>query len=118
MVQDPFMEDRQLVEFSWGEQVQENTTDVRDVAGRRLLDGGAANREQADHRAAGVGGGGLAADQPTFLHASKLVGETALLPTQGVAQLMGSHAVPLLIPEHPPAPLSPPAPTPFLHPPL
>ena len=84
-----------MVEFSWGHQVDEVPADVLHVPGRRLLDGGAAGRQQADHGAAGVGGVGLAADQPVVLHAPNLVGDTAFLPAQCVAQLAGGHAVPV-----------------------
>ena len=47
-----------------------------------------------DHGAAGVVGVGLAADQPVLLHAPHLVGDTALLPAQCVAQVAGGNAVP------------------------
>jgi hypothetical protein len=43
------------------------------VPGRRLLDGGAAGRQQADHGAAGVVGIGFTADQTVGLHAPNLV---------------------------------------------
>ena len=99
MLQDSFVEGGEHVELSRGEQVDEVPADVRHVPGRRLLDGGAASREQADQGAAGVGGVGLAADQPVLLHAPQLVGETALLPAQCVAQLVRGHAVPVVIRE-------------------
>ena len=99
MLQDSFVEGGEQVELSWGEQIDEVPADVRDVPGCRLLDGGAAGRQQADQGAAGVGGVGLAADQPVLLHAPQLVGEAALLPAQCVAQLMGRHLVPVVIRE-------------------
>src|SRR6185312_17212461 len=100
VVQDSFVEGGQHVELSRGEQVDEILADVRDVPGRRVLDGGAASRQQADHGAAGVVGVGLAADQPVLLHAPHLVGDTALLPAQCVAQLVGGHTVPVVTREH------------------
>src|SRR5215470_19599593 len=59
VAQDSFVEGGEHVELSRGEQVDEVAADVLHVPGRRLLDGGAASRQQADHGAAGVVGVGL-----------------------------------------------------------
>ena len=95
VVQYSFVEGGKHVEFSGGHQVDEVPANVVHVSGRRLLDSGAARRQQADHGATGVIGVGLAADQPVGLHAPNLVGETALLPAECVAQGPSGHAVPV-----------------------
>src|SRR3984893_19541264 len=89
VAQDSFVEGGEHVELSRGEQVDEVPADVLNVPGRRLLDGGAASRQQADHGAAGVVGGGVAAAAPVLLHAPHLEGDTALFPAQCAAQVAG-----------------------------
>src|SRR5690349_14843595 len=61
VVQYSFVEGGKHVEFSGGHQVDEVPADVLHVPGRRLLDGSAAGRQQADHGAAGVVGIGFTA---------------------------------------------------------
>src|SRR5689334_16325533 len=51
VVQDPFVEGGERVELSWGWQVNEVPAGVFHVRGRRVLDGGAAGRQQADQTA-------------------------------------------------------------------
>src|ERR1700761_4058509 len=100
MAQYSFVEGGERVELSRGEYIDEVPADVVHVPGRRLLGGGAAGRQQADQGAAGVVGIGLAADQPVLLHATQLVGETALLPAQRVTEVAGGHAVAVERREH------------------
>lgn len=96
MAQHSFVQGGEHVELGRAEQVDEVPADVLHVPRRRLLNGGAAGRQQADQGAAGVVGVGLATDQPVVLHAPHLVGDTALLPAQRVAQLARGHAVPVV----------------------
>jgi hypothetical protein len=88
------------VELGGGEQVDEMPADVVHVPGRCVLDGAASGGQEADHGAAGIGGVGLADDQPLLLHAPGLVGEPALLPLQQSAQFLRGHTARRVLREH------------------
>ena len=87
VTQDSLVEVGESLEFSGGEQVDEMAADVVHVLGRGVHDGAASGGQKADQDAAGIGGVGLADDQPSLLHAPDLVGEPALLPLQPKAHL-------------------------------
>ena len=93
------VEGGQHVELSRDEQVDEVPADVRHVPGRRLLDGGAASRQQADDGAAGVVGVGLAARSTPSFCMRRTWWNTALLPAQCVAQGRGRACGPRRDPE-------------------
>jgi hypothetical protein len=73
VTQDSFVEGGEGVELGWCEEVDEVPAHVIHVLGRCVLNGAAAGRQKADHRAAAVGRVRFAGDQPSLLHAPDLV---------------------------------------------
>ncbi len=79
----------QCVEFIIGERIEEQLTNLADVAGRGLLDSRPARRGESHHRASGIIFAELPRDKAAFDHSGDLMRCAASIPAKSDTKILG-----------------------------